>query len=110
LPVGGHLDLELVALERVAEAADERRLVVHDQDARAQFMSPSFAGIGVGSTEPTGSRGAGSAGAGAGFSVIRTVVPTDFSDSSSISPPRVRTASRAIERPRPKPPSRSPER
>ena len=29
------LDLEPVALERVAEAADERRLVVDDQDAWA---------------------------------------------------------------------------
>ena len=92
LAVGRDLDLELVALERVGQAADERRLVVDDEDAGAQLSpfngSPSVAVA----------------------SVMRTVVPTDCSDSSSISPPRVRTASRAIERPRPKPPSRSPAR
>ena len=43
LAVGRHLDLELVALERVGEAADERRLVVDDEDARAHCASLPFA-------------------------------------------------------------------
>ena len=59
LAVGRDLDLELVALERVGEAADERRLVVDDEDAWAQ-LSPCRRPPPV-----------------AEASVMRTVVPTD---------------------------------
>jgi hypothetical protein len=86
LAVRRHLHLELLTLERVGEAADERGLVVDDEDAGAHRFTPSVAVA----------------------SVMRTVVPTHSSESSSISPPSVRTASRAIERPRPNPPSRWP--
>ena len=44
LAVGRDLDLELVALERVGQAADERRLVVDDKDAWAQ-LSPLIRGL-----------------------------------------------------------------
>ena len=52
LAVGRDLDLELVALERVREAADERRLVVDDEDAWAHRWSPFVAVVSGVPSEP----------------------------------------------------------